>query len=99
MIENREVEKPTIYQLKVQGRLRESWSEWFNGMSIQFVIEADGSPVTTLMGPVVDQTALHGLLHKIRDLGLPLLSLSRVQIEQQPPRNRDETRAGQDPER
>lgn len=66
---------PTTYEIKVQGKLKETWSEWFNGMAITFEIEADGSPVTTLRGPVVDQTALHGLLARIRDLGLPLLSL------------------------
>ena len=68
----------SVYQIKVQGKLKESWSEWFNGMTISFAVEEDGSPVTTLIGPVVDQTALHGLLHKIRDLGLPLLYLSRL---------------------
>ena len=67
------MKKPIIYQLKVKGRLRESWSEWFNGMIIAHEIECDGSPVTILTGPVVDQAALHGLLDKIRDLGLPLL--------------------------
>jgi hypothetical protein len=75
---------PTIYQIKVQGKLKESWSEWFNGMTIAFKIKEDGSPVTTLVGPVIDQTALHGLLNKIRDLGLPLLYLSQVETDQQP---------------
>lgn len=73
-----------IYQLKVQGELKESWSEWFIGMTIEFEIEADGSPVTTLTGPVVDQTALHGLLSRIRDLGLPLLYLTRIEAGERP---------------
>jgi hypothetical protein len=70
-----------FYRIKVQGSLRESWSEWFNGMSIAQEINSDGTPVTILIGPVVDQTALHGLLDKIRDLGLKLVSVERVEDE------------------
>ncbi len=67
-----------IYEIQVQGKLKESWSAWFNGMTITFEMGVDSCPVTTLMGPVVDQAALHGLLNRIRDLGLPLLSVNRI---------------------
>lgn len=70
------------YRIKVRGRLKESWSDWFNGMTIEARLEADGAQVTTLTGLVRDQTALHGLLDKIRDLGLPLLSLEQVDPNQ-----------------
>lgn len=60
-----------IYQIKVKGRLQEDWTEWFGGLSISH----EGSGLTVLTGPVVDQSALHGLLVKIRDLGLPIVSV------------------------
>lgn len=69
------------YQIKVEGRLRESWSEWFNGMTISHMIERDGSPSTILTGPLKDKTALHGLLDKIRDLGLNLVSVVPLEAE------------------
>ena len=59
-----------IYQIKVKGRLEEGWSEWFGALSISH----EGSGLAVLTGPVVDQPALHGLLVKIRDLGLPIVS-------------------------
>jgi hypothetical protein len=63
-----------IYRLTLQGHLDSAWSDWFDGLTITL---ADGGE-TILSGPVVDQTALHGLLIKIRDLGLPLLALTRL---------------------
>ena len=63
-----------IYQIKVKGILDESWSEWFDGL----VISPGSKECTLLTGPIRDQAALHGLLNKIRDLGLPLLSVKRV---------------------
>jgi hypothetical protein len=65
------------YQIEVQGNLDPTWSDWFDGFSA--VPQADGR--TLLVGQVIDQSALHGLLTKIRDLGLPLLSLKRVEKE------------------
>jgi hypothetical protein len=65
------------YAIKLQGHLSESWAEWFEGLA--FTHEADGS--TTLSGEVADQAALHGLLKKIRDLGLPLLAVNRVDLD------------------
>ena len=63
------------YEIRVQGRLDDRWTAWFDGLTP--VIEPDGT--TILAGPVVDQAALHGLLQKVRDLGLPLLSVTDQQ--------------------
>ncbi len=65
----------TVYRIRVRGYLRAEWSEWFNGMTI--TRDADGN--TTLTGAVVDQPALHGLLVRVRDLGLTLISVNQVQ--------------------
>ena len=65
-----------IYRIHVKGRLAERWSAWFDGLTITFD-PARGE--TLLHGEVADQAALHGLLNKIRDLGLPLLSLKRIE--------------------
>ena len=65
------------YQVKVQGRLDESWSSWFDNMNVTVQSES-GATVTTLTGDLVDQAALHGLLARIRDLGLQLLSVQRI---------------------
>jgi hypothetical protein len=63
------------YEIRIKGHLDARWAEWFEGLTI--TLEEDGS--TLLSGPVVDQAALHGLLKKIRDLGLPLLSINPVE--------------------
>ena len=60
-----------VYQIRIEGHLGDQWAEWFDGLSI--VLEENGD--TLLTGPVVDQAALHGLLKKVRDLGMPLLSV------------------------
>ena len=62
-----------VYEIRVAGNLDLRWSDWFDGFSITPVGEGE----TLLIGTVTDQAALHGLLHKIRDLGLPLLSVQR----------------------
>ena len=64
-----------VYQIVVKGHLDSEWSDWFDGLSITLAENGE----TILSGPVVDQTALHGILIKIRDLGLPLLSLTRIE--------------------
>ncbi len=64
---------PADYQIKVKGKLGNHWSGWFIGMSI----ESEGD-MTILTGRQIDQSALHGLLVQIRDLGLPLISVERV---------------------
>jgi hypothetical protein len=61
-----------VYRIQVRGHLRPEWSGWFDGMKISH--EANGD--TVLSGPVADQAALHGLLARVRDLGLTLVSLS-----------------------
>lgn len=66
--------QPTIYQIRIQGHLSRQWTAWFEGLTI--TLAKDGS--TLLTGPVVDQAALYGLLRKVRDLGMPLLSVMRL---------------------
>ena len=67
--------RPPVYQIRVKGRLGPRWADWFAGLTI--TPEANGD--TLLTGPVVDQAALHGLLRRVRDLGLPLLSVVRLE--------------------
>ena len=64
---------PVFYEIRVQGHLGNSWSSWFEGMTIRH--EENGE--TVLAGALADQAALHGVLNKIRDLGLPLVELKR----------------------
>ena len=75
--------KPTpsqtmIYQIRIKGHLVREWTDWFDDLTI--TLEEDGS--TLLTGPVIDQAALHGLLKKVRDLGLPLVSVIPVQLDE-----------------
>ena len=63
-----------VYQIKLKGHLGRQWTDWFGGLTI--TLEDNGD--TLLTGPVVDQAALHGLLRKVRDLGMPLLSVMCV---------------------
>ena len=65
-----------VYQIGVYGNLDRKWSNWFDG----FIITPQSNDETLLTGQVADQAALHGLLGKIRDLGLPLLSVKRMEI-------------------
>ena len=69
------LDEPMVYQIRVKGHLGPQWSEWFGGLSI--TLEDNGD--TLLTGPVVDQAALYGLLRKVRDLGMPLISAIRVE--------------------
>jgi hypothetical protein len=68
---------PATYRLTIEGHMGHRWEGWFDGMTIT----TDGSGNTLLTGPVADQAALFGLLRKVRDLGKPLLSVSRIDIE------------------
>jgi hypothetical protein len=66
--------RPMIYQIRINGHLGPQWTEWFEGLTI--TLEDNGD--TLLTGPVIDQAALHGLLKKVRDLGMPLVSVIPV---------------------
>ena len=67
--------QPTVYQIRIKGHLGSQWTDWFEGLTIR--LEDDGD--TLLTGPVVDQAALHGLIDRIGDVGLPLLSVESWQ--------------------
>ena len=69
--------QPPVYQIRVRGQLDPRWTDWFAGLAI--APEANGD--TLLTGPVADQAALHGLLRRVRDLGLPLLSVMQVKAD------------------
>ena len=71
----------TVYEIRVKGHLDGRWSEWFDGLDI---INSENG-VAVLSGEVVDQAALHGVLAKVRDLGLPLISVTSVNPDQREP--------------
>jgi len=66
--------QPMVYRIRIKGHLNRQWTDWFGGLTI--TLEDNGD--TLLTGPVVDQAALHALLRKVRDLGMPLLSVVPV---------------------
>ncbi len=66
--------EPERYEIRIKGHLDDKWADWFEGLTI--TREDNGE--TLLTGPVVDQAALHGVLRKVRDVGIPLLSVTRV---------------------
>jgi hypothetical protein len=95
--------EPVFYEIKVQGQLDLLWSKWFEGMTLAHVENGEsGMACTLIAGPVIDQSALHGLLTKIRDLNLTLISVRRfipgtnvveeVPIRPEPPGDRDDLR-------
>ena len=67
-------DQPTTYQIRIKGHLGPEWTDWFGGLAV--TLENNGD--TLLTGLVVDQAALHGLLRRVRDLGMPLVSVSRM---------------------
>jgi hypothetical protein len=69
---------PGRYEIRVKGHLDSRWAAWFDGLTL--TREIDGT--TLIHGPVVDQAALHGLLQKVRDVGLPLVSVTQVEPDQ-----------------
>ncbi len=70
-----------IYQIRLKGHLGSQWTAWFEGLTITLEEEGD----TLLTGPVIDQAALHGLLKKVRDLGMPVVSVNQVQFNETDP--------------
>jgi hypothetical protein len=70
----RDASQPMVYQIRIKGHLGPQWIDWFDGLTI--TLEEDGN--TLLTGPIVDQAALHGFLKKVRDLGIPLLSVNSI---------------------
>ncbi len=74
------MEKPVAYQIKMQGRLDASWSECFDGIALAVESGSDDTPITTLTGPVADQAALRGILSKVWDLNLTLISVTQVEL-------------------
>jgi hypothetical protein len=71
-------DQPKIFQIRIEGHLSQQWTDWFDGLTI--TLEEDGN--TLISGPVFDQSALHGILKKIRNLGMPLLSVNSTDPDQ-----------------
>jgi len=69
----------TIYEIVVQGELDQSWQQWFNSPTVTLTRVGAQSPTTTLVGPVADQAALRGMLCKLWDLNLTLISVRRIE--------------------
>ena len=72
-------DQPTTYQVRIKGHLGPEWTDWFGGLAITL----DNNGDTLLTGLVVDQAALHGLLRRVRDLGMPLVSVSQMKGEEE----------------
>jgi hypothetical protein len=78
---NKKLNQLQCYEIRLKGHLDDQWAEWFEGLTI--TLEEDD---TLLTGPVIDQAALYGLLKKVRDLGIPLLSVVQVQSNETHPK-------------
>ena len=78
---NSEIEpgQPLVYQIRIRGHLGDQWTDWFGGLAI--TLEDNGN--TLLTGLITDQAALHGLLRTVRDLGIPLVSVTPVLFEKE----------------
>ena len=73
--QGKDVSLPFVYQIRIKGHLGQQWTDWFEGLTIK--LEENGE--TLLTGAVVDQAALYGVLRKVRDLGMPLLSVNSIE--------------------
>ncbi len=71
--------QPVVYEIRIAGHLPSQWSAWFEGFTV--ALEPDGT--TLLSGPLVDQAALYGLLKKVRDTGLTLMSVNQIPSKQE----------------
>lgn len=78
MSHSRKNEKSPIYQIKIKETLDESWVDWFSDMTLSIETSEEGQPITVLTGPVVDQAALNGLLNKIWNFKLTVISVEQV---------------------
>lgn len=76
------IDQPATYRIRVQGWLDEDWSDWLGGMAVAIEGDDDSPTTTTLTGAVSDQAALHGLLNRIRDLGLSLLEVRCTSLDE-----------------
>lgn len=72
---NPKMKQPMVYQIRIKGHLGQQRMDWFDGLTI--TLQEDGN--TLLSGPVIDQSALHGILKKIRDMGMPLLAVNQIE--------------------
>jgi hypothetical protein len=77
MSNHRQYDEIDVYQIRVKGVLGASWSDWFDGFAITPLANGE----TLMAGPVIDQAALYGLLNKVRDIGLSLLSVNKVEVD------------------
>lgn len=73
--------RPTVYEIRIRGYLGSAWSDWFTGLRV--TLEEDGD---TLLAGALDQAALHGVLRRVRDLGVPLIAVTRLESGPRAPR-------------
>ena len=78
MINHLQLSQLAKYQIKIQGRHNETWSDWMDDLETNVVLQDQGTTITILTGIVKDQTGLHGLLNRIRDLSVPLISVQFI---------------------
>jgi hypothetical protein len=81
---------PSYYEIRIRGKLDGRWSTWFNGFTITLTHSSDHSPITTLIGSVTDQAALRGILCKLWDLNLKLISVRDIEPDGEEGRDNDE---------
>jgi hypothetical protein len=77
-VERLSLDQPAAYRILVQGHVGEDWSDWFDGLAISVDKQAGGLSITTLAGTVVDQAALQGLISRLYNLGMPLISVQCI---------------------